>query len=79
MGIKNNIPEGSKRIKFKRNDYLYIETNIDHTEKIKNTLGEFDQEYVYIRDGIDGYEISLTSFVEEKRKVKGKTCEKKRN
>ena len=62
-----NIPSGSKYIKFERKGYLYVMIDDEHTEKIKNTLGEINQDYVYLKDGIDGYELSLVPFKEVKR------------
>lgn len=78
MQEKKNIPNGSKYIEFERKGYLYIDIDDNHTVKVKNTLGDFDQDYVYIRDGIDGYEISLNPF-EIKRNYTGKKSDEKRD
>jgi hypothetical protein len=43
--------------------YLYVKIDSDKVEKIKNTIGEINQDYIYLRDGLDGYEISLTPFI----------------
>lgn len=64
---KKNIPNGSKYIEFERNGYLYVDIDDTHTVKIKNSLGEINQNYIYVKEGIDGYEISLVPFEETKR------------
>lgn len=61
MEKQKSIPNGSKYILFERKGYLYIDMG-EHTEKIKNTLGKIEQDYVYVKDGLDGYDISLTPF-----------------
>lgn len=68
MEKMKNIPNGSCYIEFEKKGYLYIDIDDDKTIKIKNTLGKFDQNYVYVRDGIDGYEISLTEFPKKETK-----------
>lgn len=62
MEIKKDIPNGSKYIEFERNGYLYIDIDDNHTIKVKNTLGEVNQNYIYIREGLDDYDISLVPF-----------------
>ena len=56
-----------------------MEINDDHVVKIFNTLGEFDQDYVYVKDGIDGYEISLVPFVEKKTTIPRKKSNEKQS
>lgn len=67
MVNKKNIPSGAKFIKLKLKGYLYIE-NDDQTIKVWNTLGEFEQNYVYIKEGIipNDYDLSLTPFEDKK-------------
>lgn len=62
MEKQKEIPKGSKYIEFERKGYLYVDMGDNHTEKIKNTLGKINQDYVYVKDGLDGYEISLVPF-----------------
>lgn len=69
------IPKGSCYICFERKGYLYINLNEDETIKVKNTLGNINQDYVYVRDSLDGYELSLKPF-EEKRNYRKTTNEK---
>lgn len=61
------IPEGSKFVKLKLKGYLYLEDN-EKTIKVWNTLGEFNQDYVYIKEGIisNDYDLSLTPFEDKK-------------
>ena len=79
MAKKKSIPNGSKYIEFKRKGFLYVEINDDHVVKIFNTLGEFDQDYVYVKDGVDGYEISLVPFVEKKTTIPRKKSNEKQS
>lgn len=73
-----NIPKGSKYIVFTKKDYLYVMIDDDHTIKVKNTLGKIDQDYIYLKETIDGYEISLTPFETRKNNVRKNSNEKKR-
>ena len=66
MAKKENSPNGSKYIEFERKGFLYVKMDNSHVEKILNTLGDFEQKYVYVKNGADGYEISLVPFVDKK-------------
>jgi hypothetical protein len=63
--IKRDIPEGSKYVRFERKGYLYVELG-DDIVKIKNTLGEKVDNFVYVHEFSDGKRIlSLTPFKPE--------------
>lgn len=79
MAKRENIPSGSKYIEFERRGFLYVEIDNNHVAKIPNTLGEFDQNYLYIKDGIDGYEISLVPFIEKKTTTPRKKTNEKQD
>ena len=60
------IPQGSYYVQSYRPNrsgklFLYVVIN-DHVEKIPTELTSIDQDYVYIKEGLDGYEVSLTPF-----------------
>lgn len=62
MEKKKNIPDGSRFVRFEHKGYLFVEINDSHTIKIKNTLGQQVENYVYIRQKGTDYEISLSPF-----------------
>lgn len=70
-----DIPQGSYYIQTKRYNkkgflILYVVID-DHTESITTTLTEINQNYIYIKESIDSYEVSLVPFQEKKcRKTK---------
>jgi hypothetical protein len=60
------IPQGSYYVQSYRPNrsgklFLYVVIN-DHVEKIPTELTSIDQDYVYLKEGLDGYEVSLTPF-----------------
>ena len=65
MKEEKNIPNGSNRVLFERKGFLYIDFN-NGTIKVKNTFTSVP-DYVYVRDGIDGYEIALKPFQIKKK------------
>lgn len=71
---EKDIPSGSNRVLFERKGFLYIDLN-DKTIKVKNTFNHIP-DYVYIRDGIDGYDVSLNPF-QIKKKVNNINKKKK--
>ena len=71
---RKNIPSGSYYVQDRRIDrhgnlILYIVID-NSTTKIVTKLDNFEQNYVYLKESIDGYEVSLTPF---SSKRKGKT------
>lgn len=70
-----NIPQGSYFVKtFRKNDkgnktYLYVLIE-DKIEKITTGFSNFNQNYIYLKKGIDGFEVSLTPFTKEKKQTK---------
>lgn len=76
---KKYIPSGSYFIQSSRTNrdgklYLYVVIK-DRVERILTDFTEIDQNYIYLRKKIDGYEVSLVPF---KRKTK-KNEQEKRN
>jgi hypothetical protein len=66
MEMQKNIPSGSNFVQTYRPNkkgelYLYVVVN-DKIEKIPSKLTELNQNYVYLKKGINGYEVSLTPF-----------------
>jgi hypothetical protein len=66
MEMQKNIPNGSNFIQtFRPNKkgelYLYVVID-DKIEKISSKLKEINQNYIYLKEGIDGYEVSLRPF-----------------
>ncbi len=63
---QKDIPNGSYYVQSKRpnrNGKLYLYVVID--DKVKKILSDFtsiNQDYVYLKEGLDGYEVSLTPF-----------------
>ena len=69
MQMQKEIPSGANfiqtyRANKKGNLILYVVIN-DKVEKIDTNLKELNQNYVYVKDGLDGYEISLVPFPEK--------------
>lgn len=62
---EKNIPSGSNRVLFERKGFLYIDYG-NGTIKVKNIF-TYVPDYIYIRDGIDGYDISLKPFQIKKK------------
>lgn len=54
----NSIPNGAKKVIFIKGAYVYVQVDADHVEKFINTIGEINQEYVYINNG----KICLTDY-----------------
>lgn len=70
---QKNIPNGSYfvqtyRPNSKGNLYIYVIIN-GKTEKISTKLTEINQNYIYLKEGEKGYEVSLTPFVEKRKRV----------
>ena len=66
MQMQKEIPNGANFIQTYREDkrgniILYVVIN-DKVEKVNTKLKEINQDYIYIRDGLDGYEVSLVPF-----------------
>lgn len=63
---QKNIPTGSNFVQSyrpNRSGKLFLYVVIDnHVEKISTNLTSIDQDYVYLKEGLDGYEVSLTPF-----------------
>lgn len=71
LEMTKNIPNGSYYVQTYRPNkkgklYLYILIG-EKIEKILTDFTEINQNYVYLKDGIDGYEVSLTPFKEERK------------
>lgn len=49
--------------------YLYVVIN-SKVERILTNLIHIEQDYVYLKEGLDGYEVSLTPFKNSTRKTK---------
>ena len=69
-----NVPNGAYYVQSYRPNrsgklFLYVVIN-DHVEKIPTELTSIDQDYVYLKEGLDGYEVSLTPFKSNVRKTK---------
>ena len=67
-----DIPQGSYYIQTKRPNrsgklYLYVEMQ-GKVEKILTNFTHIEQDYVYLKEGLDGYEVSLTPFKGNTRK-----------
>lgn len=72
---KKEIPSGSYEVISSVKGNLYIDMG-DKAIKVKNTLNtELKPDYVYVKEGTKGYEISLTPFLIEQKK---KTTTKKK-
>ena len=73
MQIEKDIPNGSYFIKVQRPSkngkiIIYVVIN-DNVEKITTNFTEINQNYVYVKESIDGYEVSLTPFNNTKNDV----------
>ena len=80
MEMQKEIPNGSVFVQLYRPNkkgnlilYVVMEKGI---EKIQTNLKEINQNYVYVRDGLEGYEVSLTPFP-QKSYVKSKSVQKR--
>lgn len=78
---EKNIPNGSYYIQtyrpnIKGNLYLYVVIN-NKVEKIATQLTEINQDYIYLKEGSEGYQVSLTPFVEKKNNTKKSKSENK--
>ena len=83
MEMQKEIPSGSVFVQLYRPNrkgdlILYVILN-DKVEKIQTKLKELKQNYVYVRDGIDGYEVSLTPFPQKSYIKTTSTKRKKQN
>ena len=74
MEMQKEIPNGSVFVQLYRPNkkgnliiYVALEKGV---EKIQTNLKELKQNYVYIRDGLEGYEVSLTPFPQKTYKSK---------
>ena len=69
-----NIPPNSYFVQSyrpNRNGKLYLYVVIkDKVEKILSNFTTINQDYVYLKEGLDGYEVSLTPFKSNTRKTK---------
>lgn len=77
MEQQKEIPNGSYFVQTYRTSkdgglYLYVVVN-DRIEKIKTNLTELNQCYVYLKEGLEDYQVSLTPFVEKKTTRKTKS------
>lgn len=74
MQRKKEIPAGSSLIQVQRPNkkgdiIIYVVVN-DNVEKIQTNFKEIKQEYVYLKEKIDGgYEVSLVPFKKEEQKT----------
>lgn len=71
LEMKKNIPDGSYFVQVYRpnkkgNLILYVVIGESIT-KIQTELRELNQNYVYLKEGLEDYEVSLIPFVEKKR------------
>ena len=78
--MQKNIPSGSNFVQTYRPNkkgelYLYVVVN-EKIEKIPSKLTELNQNYVYLKKGINGYEVSLTPF---EKVITSRTYKKKTN
>lgn len=69
-----NVPSGSYFVQSYRPNrngklYLYVVMQ-DKVEKILSNFTTINQDYVYLKEGLDGYEVSLTPFKSNNRKTK---------
>lgn len=74
---KRDIPENSYFVESYRPNnkgklYLYIDINGTIT-KVLSDFYEFNQNYIYLKEGIDGYELSMKPFAEKKKSYNRKT------
>ena len=56
---KQNIPNGAFYVRFVRKGYAYVEMG-NRVIKIKDTVGV--ENFAYVRQGYNGYELSLKPF-----------------
>lgn len=67
-----SIPQGSYFVQSYRPNrsgklFLYVVIN-NQVEKIATNFTTIEQDYVYLKEGLDGYEVSLTPFRGNSRK-----------
>ena len=69
-----DIPDGSYFVQSyrpNRNGKLYLYVVIkDKVERVLSTFTTINQDYIYLKEGLDGYEVSLTPFKSNARKSK---------
>ena len=70
MNSQKNIPMGAHEVICARRGYLYVVID-KYTIRIKNTLNKVP-EYVYVKETIDGYDISETPFETKRNSTKNK-------
>lgn len=73
MEKSKNVPQGayfvqSYRLSKSGKLYLYVVIK-DYVEKILTDFTELNQDYVYLKEGIDGYEVSLKPFATQEKKT----------
>ena len=81
MSMQKEIPNGSSFVQLYRpnkkgNLILYVIIN-NNVEKIQTKLKELNQNYVYVKEGIDGYEVSLTPFPAVPKYTKSKSVQRR--
>ena len=81
MEKRKNIPQGSYLVQATRPNkngklYLYVLTDEDKVERILSNFTKLEQEYVYLRKSVNGYQIGLEPFVITQSEVKPKVKEK---
>lgn len=84
MEKQKSIPNGSYYIKVKRlnksKNKVYIYVDIKGTiVKILTDFDEINQDYVYIKEGDNGYNVSLTPIVEKVENVENVSLTKNSN
>lgn len=78
MEKRKSIPKGSNYVRFIHKGYLFVDLDDNKTVKIKNTLDNV-QDYVYIKQVGNEYEISLSPFpIVKEEKEEEKTVDKKK-
>ena len=69
-----DIPDGSYFVQSyrpNRNGKLYLYVVIkDKVERVLSNFTTINQDYIYLKEGLDGYEVSLTPFKSNARKSK---------
>lgn len=80
MEMQKEIPSGASFVQLYRANrkgdlilYVVLDKGI---EKIQTNLKQINQNYVYVREGLDGYEVSLTPFP-QKNYVKSKSVQRR--
>ena len=80
MEMQKEIPNGSVFVQLYRPNrkgdlIIYVVIN-DSVEKIQTNLKQLNQNYVYVREGLEGYEVSLIPFP-QKNYVKSKSVQRR--